>query len=80
MGWVGEWAFYPHQDTPEAELFNNCYALYCTRIVAKVAAALGDAAGAAKYTALATSHAANIHAKFYVASSHGCVTIACIGA
>jgi hypothetical protein len=57
----------------QAELFNNCYALYCTRIVAKVAAILGDTASVAKYEALATAHATAIHTKFYIPGSHGWV-------
>ena len=42
---LGDWLS-PHgsepSNTEQAQLFNNCYVLYCTRIVAKVAKVLGQ--------------------------------------
>ena len=69
---LGDWLT-PHGSEPsvtvEASLFNNCYILYCFRIVAKVASVLGREEDAAKYAKAATALAAAIHAKFFVAAS-----------
>ena len=51
--------------SPEAELFNNCYILYCTRLVGRSHAALGDATGAARHAASAAALAAAIHSRWF---------------
>ena len=59
-GWafLGDWLT-PHgsepSTTPEAELFNNCYVLYCTRLMAKVSLVLGNRTAAARFTVFLTS-------------------------
>ena len=71
---MGDWIT-PHgsepSTTPEAALFNNCYILWCTRIVANASRVLGDESAAAKYDADATALAKAIHAKFFVPASSG---------
>lgn len=71
---LGDWLA-PHGSEPsttlEAELFNNCYILYCTRIVANVSLALGKEAAAAQLISDAQSLATAIHKKFFVPSSSG---------
>jgi alpha-L-rhamnosidase len=72
QAFLGDWIS-PHgsesSTTPEAELFNNCYILYCTRIVANASRALGDEAMAVSYEQDAASLASAIHKKFFVAAS-----------
>ena len=71
---LGDWLT-PHGSepsvTPEAELFNNCYILYCTRIVANVSRVLGQNETAAMYEEAATQLAAAIHRKFFVPATSG---------
>jgi alpha-L-rhamnosidase len=69
---LGDWAG-PHgseaSGTPEALLFNNCYILYCTRLVARIARVLGVDEDAAAYERAAGALAAAIHAAFFVADA-----------
>lgn len=66
---LGDWLS-PHGSepsiTPEASLFNNCYILYCIRIVAKIAAVLEKPDDVAMYNRAAAVLAAAIHTKFFV--------------
>jgi hypothetical protein len=52
-------------------LFNNCYILYCTRIVANASLALGNTTAAAIFEADATKLAAAIHKHFFQAETNG---------
>jgi hypothetical protein len=52
-------------------LFNNCYILYCFRLVAKVANVIGHHKAAAGYDATATSLATAIHKRFYIPTTSG---------
>ena len=65
---LGDWLT-PHgseeSDTIEAVLFNNCYVLYCTRIVSQIAAILGDPKAAQKYAADADTQAQAIVDLFF---------------
>lgn len=74
---VDEWAFlgdwltphgseWPPVNGKEVLLFNNCYILYCIRIVANVSRALSDEASVAKYDRTASALASAIHTKFFV--------------
>ena len=71
---LGDWIT-PHGSepsvTPEAELFNNCYILWCTRIVANASHVLGNETAAVKYEAEAEALAAAIHKKFFVPATSG---------
>jgi alpha-L-rhamnosidase len=72
---LGDWLT-PHGSepsvTPEAELFNNCYILYCTRIVANVSRVLGENDTVVQaYEEAATELAAAIHRKFFVPATNG---------
>lgn len=72
---LGDWLT-PHGSepsvTPEAELFNNCYILYCTRIVANASRVLGENETVVQaYEEAAAKLAAAIHRKFFVPATNG---------
>jgi alpha-L-rhamnosidase len=51
--------------SPEAELFNNCYILYCVRTSANVARVLGDESKVSTYEASAEALAASINLAWF---------------
>ena len=70
---LGDWIT-PHGsessvNSPENLLFNNCYLHYITKLVAKIAAILGDRAASAKYDANAALLAAAVNKAFGNAST-----------
>eukprot|EP00040_Diaphanoeca_grandis_P022458 m.120654 g.120654 ORF g.120654 m.120654 type:complete len:517 (-) comp28822_c0_seq2:151-1701(-) len=82
MNWGGDdkWSFLGDWLTPhgseqsasiEASLFNNCYILYCTRIVAQISHVLDKQSNVDKFKKQADDLAKAIHAKFFVSSNNG---------
>eukprot|EP01050_Picozoa_sp_SAG11_P009879 SAG11_NODE_962_length_6376_cov_3.798471_2_plen_493_part_00 len=57
----------------EADLLNNCYVLYCTRIMSNVSALLANVTGAAQFAREAEAHAIAIHKRFFKGSIQGYV-------
>ena len=71
-GFLGDWLT-PHgsegSSTNEALLFNNCYYLYVTRIVSKIALLLGNSTDAATYAAKAEAIKTALNARFFNSTS-----------
>jgi len=65
---LGDWIT-PHgdegSDSPEALLFNNCYYLYVTRLVTRIARVLGETGDVSAYTSRANLIADAINQRFY---------------
>ena len=57
----------------EAALLNNCYVLYCTRLMRNISAVLGNSSGADEYARAAAAHATAIHARFFNVRTGGYV-------
>ena len=72
--YLGDWIT-PHgserSDSQEADLFNNNYMLYCTRLVAKISHVLGNHTAAETYSAAAQAHADAIHRRWFVPATGG---------
>ena len=72
--YLGDWIT-PHgseeSGSKEADLFNNNYMLYCTRLLAQISTVLGNHTAAAAYSAAAQAHADSIHRRWFVPATGG---------
>ena len=72
--YLGDWIT-PHgseeSGSEEADLFNNNYMLYCTRLLAQISTVLGNHTAAAAYSAAAQAHADSIHRRWFVPATGG---------
>jgi sucrose-6-phosphate hydrolase SacC (GH32 family) len=57
----------------EADLLNNCYVLYCARLMTSISAVLGNTTGTKQFAQSAEAHAIAIHKRFFNASIQGYV-------